>query len=181
MRNKIGRAHLILLWSGEQGKSEGFDICDQPIILLKNWIHIINFSVHVTLKFDEWHRKTIGHLFCTTSSFVHHFKSIGGFKLQLQSRNAQFGSKLAIFCPVWPWNLMDDLDNTAPLLHLCYFKHCKSFQSHRWVQTGVTVRKHSISLKISDICPLWPWHFTDDLEKQQGTSPMLLQDLSIIS
>ena len=55
-------------------------------------------------------KKTIGHLFWTSSSFVQHFKPIGEFKLQLQSRNAQFGSKLAIFCPVWPWNLMDDLD-----------------------------------------------------------------------
>ena len=82
--------------------------------------------------------KTIGHLFGTTSSFVYHFKPIGEFKLQLQSRNAQFGSKLVIFCPVWPWNLMDDLDNRAPLL--CYFKLSKSFQSHWWIQTGVTDR-----------------------------------------
>ena len=28
----------------------------------------------------------------------------------------------------------------------------------------------SIPLKISDICPLWPCNFTDDLEKQQDTS-----------
>ena len=64
----------------------------------------------VTLKFDGWPWKTIGHLFYTTSSFVHHFKSIGEFKLELQSRNAQFGSKSAIFCPMWPWNLTDDLE-----------------------------------------------------------------------
>ena len=54
--------------------------------------------------------KTIGHLFYTTSSFVHHLKSIGELKLKLQSRNAQFGSKSAIFCSVWPWNLMDALE-----------------------------------------------------------------------
>ena len=53
--------------------------------------------------------KTIGHFFYTTSSFVHHFKSIGEFKLDLQSRNTQFGSKLVIYYPVWPWNLMDNL------------------------------------------------------------------------
>ena len=81
----------------------------------------------VTLKFDGWPWKTIGHLFYTTSSFVHHFKSIGELKLKLQSRNVQFGSKSAIFCPVWPWKL------------------------------------------------------TDALEKQQGTSSMLLQALCIIS
>ena len=37
--------------------------------------------------------KLIGHLFCTTSSFVHHFKPIGELKRQLQSRNTQFGQK----------------------------------------------------------------------------------------
>ena len=81
----------------------------------------------MTLKFDVWPRKILGHLFYTTSSFVHHFKSIGELKLKLQSRNAQFGSKSAIFCPVWPWNL------------------------------------------------------TDAIEKQKGTSSMLLQALCIIS
>ena len=54
--------------------------------------------------------KITGHLFYTTSSFMHHLKSIGKFKLKLQSGNAQFGSKPAIFCPVWTWNLTDDLE-----------------------------------------------------------------------
>ena len=45
----------------------------------------------VTLKFDGWPWKTIGNLFYTTSSFVHHFKSIGELKLKLPSRNTQFG------------------------------------------------------------------------------------------
>ena len=68
------------------------------------------FLCLVTWKFDRWPWKTIWHLFYTTSSFVHHFKSIGEFKLDLQSGNAQFGSKSAIFCPVWLWNLTDDLE-----------------------------------------------------------------------
>ena len=74
------------------------------------WVEISNFLSLMTLKFDGWPWKTIGHLFYTTSSFVHHFKSIGELKLKLQSRNAQFGSKSAIFCPVWPWNLTDALE-----------------------------------------------------------------------
>ena len=63
-------------------------------------VKIGDFLSCVTLKFDGWPWKTIGHLFYTTPSFVHHFKSIGEFKLELQSGNAQFGSKSAIFCPV---------------------------------------------------------------------------------
>ena len=49
----------------------------------------------------------------TKSSFGHHFKSIGEFKLELQSGNVQFGSTSAIFCPVWPWNLTDDLEKQS--------------------------------------------------------------------
>ena len=74
------------------------------------WVKIGDFLSPVTLKFDGWLWKTIGHLFYTTLRFVHHFKAIGEFKLELQSGNAQFGSKSAIFCPLWPWNLMDDLE-----------------------------------------------------------------------
>ena len=68
------------------------------------------FFSHVTLKFDWWPQKIIGHLFYITSSFVHHLKPLGEFELQLLSGNAQFGSKSAIFCPLWPWNSMDDLE-----------------------------------------------------------------------
>ena len=46
----------------------------------------------VTLKFDRWPWKTIGHLFYATSSFVQHFVAIGEFKLELESGNAHSGS-----------------------------------------------------------------------------------------
>ena len=55
-------------------------------------VEIGHFLSLVTFKLDGWTWKTIGHLFYTTSSFVHHFKSIGALKLKLQSGNAQFGS-----------------------------------------------------------------------------------------
>ena len=48
------------------------------------------FFSRVTLQFDVWPWKTIGHLFYATSSFVHHFAAIGEFKLELQSGNTQF-------------------------------------------------------------------------------------------
>ena len=63
----------------------------------------------VTLKFNGWPWKTIGYLFYTASSLVYHFKAIGESKLELQSQNTQSRSKSAIFCPVWPCNLTDDL------------------------------------------------------------------------
>ena len=74
------------------------------------WVKFDDFFSRVTLKFDEWPSKTIGHLFYATSSFVHHFIAIGEFKLELQSRNTQSGSNSTIFRAVWPWNLTDDLE-----------------------------------------------------------------------
>ena len=101
------------------------------------------FLSRVTLKFDGWPWKVIGHLLYTTPSFVHHFKAIGELKLELQSANAQFGSKSAIL--------------------LCYFKLCASFHSHQWVQAGVTVRKRYIRVKSGDFfvpCDLEIWRMT---------------------
>ena len=77
---------------------------------IQNSVKIGDFLSRVTLKFDEWPWKTIGHLFYATWSFVHCFKATGEFKLELESGNPWFRSKSVIFCPVWPWNLMDDLE-----------------------------------------------------------------------
>ena len=52
------------------------------------WVKIGDFLPHVTLKFNRWPWKPIGHLFYIISTFVHHFVTIGEFKLELQSGNA---------------------------------------------------------------------------------------------
>ena len=65
-------------WSKQTG------VTDQKRLI---WVKIDDFFSRVTLKFDGWPSKTIGHLFYATSSFVHHFVAIGQFKLELQSGN----------------------------------------------------------------------------------------------
>ena len=95
----------------KQGKSEGFESCDRPIVRKRPiWVKIGDVLSRVTLKFDGWPLKTIGHLSFAVSSFVQHFIAIGEFKLELQSGNAQFGSNSTIFRAVRPWNLTDDLE-----------------------------------------------------------------------
>ena len=119
--------------------------------------------VRCDLEICNWPLKTIGHLSFAVSSFVQHFIAIGEFKLELQSGNTKSRSKSTIFLAVWPWNLTDDLhNNRAPLL--CYFKLCAAFLSHWWIQTGVTVRKRPIWVKIDDFFSrvtlkfdVWPW------------------------
>ena len=61
------------------------------------WVKFDDFYSRVTSKFDVWPWKTIGHLYYATSSSMHHFVAIGELKLELQSGNAQFGSKSTIF------------------------------------------------------------------------------------
>ena len=74
--------------------------------------------------------KIIGHLFNTTSSFVHLLKCIGKFKLKPQSGNAQFGSISAILSGVTLKFDSSTLKNFRASL-LCCSKLCASFQSHR--------------------------------------------------
>ena len=98
------------------------------------------FLSRVTLKIDGWTWKTIWQLSSATSGFVHHFIAIGEFKLQLQSGNAQSGSKLTFLKPcdlvIWRMALKN---NRAPLLSID--KLCVSFKHHMWIPIGVTVRK----------------------------------------
>ena len=65
-------------------------------------------------------------------------------------------------------------NNRAPLL--CYFKLCASFHSHQWIQTGVTVRKCPIWVKIDYFLgrvtlkfDRWPWKTIGHLETWQMT------------
>ena len=126
---------------------------------------IRRFLNRVTLKFDGWPSKTIGHLFYATSSFVHHFIAIDEFKLELQSGNAQSGSNSAILAPcdleIWRMTLKN---NRAPLLS--NIKLYVSFHHHMWIQTGVTVRKRKFGS-----WPLWPWPLTSDLDLLHGPYP----------
>ena len=122
----------------------------------------------VTLKFDGWPCKTIGHLLYVTSSFVHHFTTIGEFKLELQSRNAQFGSKSVIFRPVRPWNMTDDLENNWYLLY------ATSSFVHHFTAINEFIRESGnvqFGSKSAIVCPMWPWNVTDD--PKNNRSPLL--------
>ena len=112
-------ARVVFHWNtfGIETKANLRDlIAATGLVILLKLDRIINFSARVTSKFIGWPRKIIGHLFYTTSRFVHNFKSISEFKLELQSGNAQFRSKSTIFFSrvtlqfdVWPWNTIEHL------------------------------------------------------------------------
>ena len=138
------------------------------------------FFSRVTLQFDVWPWKTIEHLFYATSSFVHHFVAIGDFKLELQSGNAQFGSNSTIFFSrvtlkfdVWPWKTIEHLFYaTSSFVH--HFLAISDFKLE--LQSG----NAQFGSNSTIFRAVWPWNLTYDLEKQQGTSSILLQAFCII-
>ena len=144
-------------------------------------VKIGNFLSRVTLKFDGWPRKTIGHLFSVASSFVHPFTAISEFKLELESENAQFWSKSTIFLSHvtlkfngWP---------SKTIGHLFYAT--SSFVNH-FIPIGefkfeLQSGNAQFGSKSTIFRAVRPWNLTDELEKQQGTFSMLLQALWIIS
>ena len=129
-------------------------------------VKINDILSRVTLKFDGWPSKTIGHLLHATSSFVHHFIPIGEFKLELQSGDGQFGSNSTIFRAVRPCNLTDDLAKTIG--HFFY-------ATWSFVQHLIAIGEFKLELQSGNaqsgsnstiFRAVWPWNSTDDLEKQ---------------
>ena len=114
----------------------------------------IDFFSRVTLKFDGWPWKTIGHLFYATASFVHHFVAIGEFKLELQPGNAQFGSNSTLFR-----NLTDDLvkqEGTSPKRHQAICIISSSYVNSNWSYSPETVE---LGYDLCDL-DLWPLTLT---------------------
>ena len=136
-------------------------------LVISNWIQIVNFSARVTVKFDGWPRKTIGHFFYTMSSFVHHFKSIGEFKLDLQSINAQFGSKLVKYYPMtlkfdgWPWKTIGHLFYAAS----SFVQHFVAIGEFKLELQSGNAQSGSNSTIFRAVRP-WNRNFTDDPQKQ---------------
>ena len=108
-------------------------------VLQKNWLQNQWGYVGMDKKFITFH--------------VQQGKSEGFDSSDRPSNLTEIGFKSLICQPQWPWNLMGDLKkkykkNRAPLLY--YVKLSASFQIYWWIETGVTVWKRPIQVKIGD-------------------------------
>ena len=118
--------------------------------------------------------------YIATSSFVQHFVAIGEFKLELQSGNAQFGSKSTIFWAVWPSDLTDDLEKqlgTSSMLlqALCIFSY--PLVNSNWSYSPETPNLGQI-WQFLEPCDLEIWRMTF----KNNRAPLLSNiKLSIIS
>ena len=93
MTFKSSRASLLCYFKlcasfhSHQSIQTGVTVRKRPI-----WVKMGDFLSCATLKLYRWPWNTTGHLFCATSSFVHHSIAISKFKLELQSGDTTFGS-----------------------------------------------------------------------------------------
>ena len=118
--------------------------------------------------FAGWPWQMIRHLFNDSLIFVHHFKATREFKIKLQSGNAKFGSKSAIFVRSYLeiWHIISSKNNSLPLL--CCFKFYTSIHSHQWIQTVQSGNAKSWS-KSAIYCPValkfdrGPWQTIEHL------------------
>ena len=84
-------------------------------------VEISHFLSHVTIKFEGWPSKMIGHLFYNASSFEHHFVAISESKLDLKSGNAFFFlvkiddsfSCVTLKFDRWPWKTFGQLSSAT--------------------------------------------------------------------
>ena len=112
---------------------------------------VFNGELHIPWSYHDINKANLRDLIAATGQVIL-------LKLDL---NHRFFSPYDL--EIW-W--MTPKNNRAPLL--CYFKLFASFRSHWWIQTGVTVRKRLIWVKINTFLAVWPWNFMDDLQKTIG-------------
>ena len=135
---------LVLCIVNEQGQSEGFSPYELEI-----WWMIL-----------ENNTSTLHQALCIFSN-----PSVNSnWSNSLETLNSGQNWQFFVPCDLEIW-WMTLKNNRAPLL--CCFKLCASFHSHHWIQTGGTVRKRPIWVKIGDFfVPLWPRNWMADRGKQ---------------
>ena len=135
--------------------------------VISNWIQIVNFSARVTVKFDGWPRKTIGHFYLLYNvklyaSFQIHWWIQTGFTVQKRSIRVEIGdmlSRVTLKFDGWPWKT---------IAHLFY-------ATSSFVQHFVAIGEFKLELQSRNaqsgsnstiFRAVRPWNSTDDLEKQ---------------
>ena len=113
----------------------------------------------LTLKFDRWPSKSIGHLFYATSSFVHHFVAIRVpvRKHPIWLKMSNFLSFATLIFGRWPWKTIGHLFH-AYSSYVHHFVAICEFKLESWsgkAQIGAKFALTSVTLTFD----LWPWLF----------------------
>ena len=134
-------------------------VCRRPV-RIKNGYDLSLWPGNLTDDLE----KTIVHLFWHSLGFLYPFDVIGEFKLKLQSRNAKFRSKLAIFSTVslkldwWPRKTIGHLFYATP----GFVHHFVAFYSN-WGYGPETPSRGKLRFQFCDL-DLWPLTLTCCME-----------------
>ena len=74
------------------------------------WIKINDFFSRVTLKFNGWPWKSVGHYFLCCFKLCASFRSHWWLQTGVIVRKRPIWVKIDIFLAMWPWNLTGDLE-----------------------------------------------------------------------
>ena len=168
------------LW--KQGKSEGFESCDRPIVQKRPiWVKIGDaFSPcdletwRMTLKNNRAPLLCYFKLYASFRSHQWIQAAVTVRKRPIPVKIDDFFSRVTLQFDVWPWKTIEHLFYaTSSFVH--HFVAISEFKLE--LQSG----NAQFGSNLTIFRAVWPWNLTDDLEKQKGTSSMLLQALCIIS
>ena len=107
----------------------------------------------------EW--KPVSLLYCQALCIISKPWVYSNLSYSPKTLNSDPKRRFFVPCDLEIWQMTVE-NNRGPFLH--YVKLCASFQSHQWIQTGVTVRKRLIWVTIGDFLfrvsfkfDRWPW------------------------
>ena len=164
--NKKDRKNTKKTWGylkKNQGKSEGFHSCDRPsnLKLDSNQRFFSPCDHEIWWMTSKNNRVLLLSYVKLCASFQVHWWIPPGVTVQKFTLNLGRNWRYFILCDLKI--LWMTLENNRAIL-LYHIKLCAPFQSHRWSQSWVTVRKHSIRVKIGNFLSHvtlkfdgWPW------------------------
>ena len=141
---------ILIVINVKQGKSEGLMIAATGLVILFKLYSNHRFFSLCDLEIWWMTPKNI------RAPLLYYIKLCASFQIHQWIQTRVIVQKRSVQVKIddffVPYDLeiwgMTSKNNIAPLI--CYFKLCTSFCSHWWIQTGVTVRKHPIWVKIHD-------------------------------
>ena len=147
----------------QQGKSEELDSLDQPsnLKLDSNRQFFSPCDLEIWWMTSKNNRALLLYYVKLCASFQIHPWIQTGVSPETLNSGRNWGYFVPCYLDIW-WMTLKN--NREPLLY--YIKLCISFQSHWWIQTGVTVRKCPIWVKMEVFLAVWPWNLMYDREKQ---------------
>ena len=147
-----------------ENKANLRDLIVATSLVIPNWIQIVIFSARVTVKFDGWPRKTIGHFYITSSyvSFQIHWWIQTGFTVQKRSIRVEIGdmlSRVTLKFVRWPWKT-----NRALFYTLSNFVH--HLVAIGEFKLGLQSGNAQSGSNSTIFRAVRSWNLTDDIAKQ---------------